>query len=291
MERRASWVLSCLMVLAIAGCGSDEPVAEPAGSSSSATDGSVLEGSFDVGGHALYLSCHGTGSPTVLYLHGAITSEGVDPEANAASFRDLLSDDYRVCVYDRRNVAKSDVVDAVQKPTDALHDLGRLLDVAGVEPPYVLVGASFGGLLAYLFSNEHPDEVVGMVLLAAMFPDELSLEHLFAPADRLRAVMSDQEANGLERMSQYRALAAAQRYIGDEPAIPVVYLEPKTQGYDDNTFASPEYRRQVGALLSHYVDRYAPGVLIEVDAPHFMEPVIPEKIAAAVQQVVAESAG
>ena len=60
-----------------------------------------------------------------------------------------------------------------------MEDLHRLLAAAGVEPPYVLLGASFGGMLAYLYANTYPDEVVGMVLLDAMFPDELSMEYLF----------------------------------------------------------------------------------------------------------------
>ncbi len=252
-------------------------------------DASVVEGNFDVGGHSLFMSCHGTGSPTVVYLHGAITHEGIDPQINAAGIQDELSDEYRVCVYDRRNVAKSAEVDSVQKPADAIHDLHQLLTTAEIEPPYVLLGASFGGLLAYLDANQYPDEVVGLVLLAAMFPDELSLEHLFAPADRLKAIMSDQEANGLERMSQYRALAAAQRYIGKEPKIPMIYLESESEGYDDNSFSSPEYRRQVDDVLAGYVHRFSPGILRKVDAPHFMETVIPEEIAAAVRQVSAAS--
>jgi pimeloyl-ACP methyl ester carboxylesterase len=284
VARLAPILASCLTCLVVVGCGSDAPSADPQESPSG-----VIEGSFDVGGHELYLSCHGTGSPTVVYLHGAITDEGIDPVANASAISDDLSDDYRVCLYDRRNVAQSDVVDAVQTPADAVHDLERLLDQAGVEAPYVLLGASYGGLLSYLYANEHPDDVVGMVLLAAMFPDELSLEHLFAPEDRLKAVMADQESNSLERMSQYRGLTSAQPYIGKEPEIPVIYLEPENEGYDDNTFGSPEYRRRVDDVLAGYVDRFSPGILRTVDAPHFMEPVIPEEIADAVREVVASS--
>ena len=67
-------------------------------------------------------------------------------------------------------------MDEPQLPEDALTDMRRLLAAAKVEPPYVLLGASFGGLLSYLYANTYPDEVVGMVLLDSMFPDELSLD-------------------------------------------------------------------------------------------------------------------
>ena len=75
----------------------------------------------------------------------------------------------------------------MQTPKDALDDLHRLLPAAGVEPPYLLLGASFGGMLAYLYANAYPDEVVGMLLLDAMFPDELSLDYLLPPKDRYEA--------------------------------------------------------------------------------------------------------
>ncbi|MCW2764064.1 MAG: alpha/beta hydrolase [Nocardioides sp.] len=299
MLRCARLLALVVMGLGLLGCGSDEPAPDPrptlstatsASAESSTADPGSIEGSFDAGGHELFISCHGTGAPTVVYLHGAITQPGMDPQVTGAGFGDLLTNDYRVCLYDRRNVGRSEVVDAVQKPADALRDLDHLLNAAGVEPPYVLVGSSFGGLLAYLYANEHPDKVVGMVLLAAMFPDELSLEHLFAPQDRLRAVMDDQEANSLERLSQYRSLAAAQRYIGHEPAIPVIYLEPKDQGYNDNPYGSPAYRRQIGDVLAAYVDRFSPGVLTEVPAPHLVEAAIPDKVADAVRRVIAETA-
>jgi len=50
---------------------------------------------------------------------------------------------------------------------DVVADLRALLDAAGVRPPYVLVGHSFGGLVVRLFASTVPDEVVGLVLVDA----------------------------------------------------------------------------------------------------------------------------
>jgi pimeloyl-ACP methyl ester carboxylesterase len=49
--------------------------------------------------------------------------------------------------------------------TDELH---RLLERAGIAPPYVLVGHSFGGLMAPNFAAHCPDDVVGLVLVDAV---------------------------------------------------------------------------------------------------------------------------
>ncbi|MGA8689305.1 MAG: alpha/beta hydrolase, partial [Methyloceanibacter sp.] len=50
---------------------------------------------------------------------------------------------------------------------DIVADLRALLVAAGVRPPYVLVGHSFGGLVVRLFASTVPDEVVGLVLVDA----------------------------------------------------------------------------------------------------------------------------
>ena len=51
---------------------------------------------------------------------------------------------------------------------DLVADLRALLAAGGVLPPYVLVGHSFGGLVARLFASTVPDEdVVGLVLVDA----------------------------------------------------------------------------------------------------------------------------
>ncbi len=282
----------------LVGCTSDDspdssetPATSSSASSTSATEpaSNVVEGMFDVGGHELYLSCEGSGSPTVVYLHGSIEDPNTVAHLAGSGFSSLLVSDYRVCVYDRRNVGDSETVDAAQLPGDAVNDLHTLLEVAGIDPPYVLVGASFGGMLAYLYAGEHPDQVSGMVLLDAMFPDELSLEHLFAPADRYEAFDTTDEAEGLERISHFKCITAGQRFIGKEPRIPVTYLASDTEGYEDNDYGIPAYDGRILKAQAAYVDRFAPGKLIRVKAPHFMEPVIPETIAEEVRGVIAAS--
>ena len=114
-------IMACLMT---PGCSSGSSA-----SGSEAGNGAIA-GEFDVGGHRLYLNCAGTGTLTVIYLHGSIVEPSVDPHSNGMGIRGGLSEDYRVCVYDRRNVAHSDTVQAPQSPDDALTDLQNLLAAA-----------------------------------------------------------------------------------------------------------------------------------------------------------------
>lgn len=50
-------------------------------------------------------------------------------------------------------------------------ELRELLDAAEVEPPYVLTGASLGGMNAQLFAARHPEDVAGVVLVDSLHPD------------------------------------------------------------------------------------------------------------------------
>lgn len=56
-----------------------------------------------------------------------------------------------------------------------VEDLRSLLLAVGVPRPWVLVGHSFGGLIANLFVRLHPNDVAGVVMLEATAPDDVSL--------------------------------------------------------------------------------------------------------------------
>jgi pimeloyl-ACP methyl ester carboxylesterase len=299
-RRPDAYILATLLALVAAGCSAsgstpssgggvvDQSGAPPTTLGPSLPPESIT-GTFDVGGHELYLECEGTSEPTVVYMHGSIKVSHFVPHANGRPIIDSLKGEHRVCVYDRRNTGDSDNVDAPQLPDDAIGEMRALLQSAGVEPPYVLLGASFGGLLAYLYLNTYPDEVVGAVMLDSMFPDEMSLEPMFPVEERQEAFSEEDERTGVERISHYKVLMAAQPFIGHEPDIPLTYLASIPQGFDVNDYGLPEYDRKVIEAQRAYVDRFSPGTYVRVDAPHFMEPVIPDQIADALRAVIAQA--
>jgi pimeloyl-ACP methyl ester carboxylesterase len=280
-------------VLLVTGCSAAQgPVATASSGSgmhtrptpSEPAEGRQVEGMYDVGGHQLFMRCEGSGRPTVVYLHGWIDEPRILPHVNGEYIAEQLPD-HRICLYDRRNVGRSETVDAVQTPADVLHDLERVLEAGGVQPPYILVGASFGGLLAYSYLNHHPEDVAGMVLLDAMFPDELGLDRYLKPKDRFAAYAKADACCSLERIPQYSLVRDLQRYIGHEPAVPVTYLAAKREPRTVNEYDSPEYDKRVTPALQAYVDRFSPGRLVWVDSPHFMEPAVPAEVARAIQDV------
>jgi len=74
----------------------------------------------------------------------------------------------RVCSYDRAGLGWSDSGPPAD-PVELLHALLRKGEVPG---PYAIVGHSYGAGLVLRFAYRFPNEVKGMVLTAASYPDE-----------------------------------------------------------------------------------------------------------------------
>jgi len=81
-----------------------------------------------------------------------------------------ISKDATTFAYNRPGYGRSD---SVSTPRDGLHtveELRTLLRSNGLEPPYILVGHSLGGLLMQLFARKYPDEVSALVLVDSTHP-------------------------------------------------------------------------------------------------------------------------
>jgi len=70
-----------------------------------------------------------------------------------------------VVAYDRAGLGSSDSDNASPTPRHVADRLRRVLREIGAEPPFVLVGASWGGMLARYFASYCPDDVAGLVFV------------------------------------------------------------------------------------------------------------------------------
>jgi pimeloyl-ACP methyl ester carboxylesterase len=121
----------------------------------------------DAGGHKLHLDPQGKGSPTVIFENGtgdfSFIWSLVQPEV--AEFTGTVS-------YDRAGYAWSDIGPIPRTGKQLCLELHTALINAGIHPPYILVGQSFGGFVVRAYARYYPKEVVGMVLVEAVQEDQ-----------------------------------------------------------------------------------------------------------------------
>jgi pimeloyl-ACP methyl ester carboxylesterase len=114
-----------------------------------------------VGGAGLHVFCSGpTDAPPVFLENGM----GVVSDAWVRVQHDL-SEDHRVCRYDRAGTGHSARFDGPKDASAAVDRLLALTEEVGMDRPMILVGHSYGGLVARVFAHRHPERVAGLVLV------------------------------------------------------------------------------------------------------------------------------
>ena len=113
-----------------------------------------------VEGRAMRMLVSGSGESTVVFENGL-----GPPLEMWGKVQPHVSRFARTVSYDRAGVGLSE---NGPPPRDGQQIAGELRDAlraAGLPPPYVMVGASLGGLYIRVFAGAYPDDVSGMVLV------------------------------------------------------------------------------------------------------------------------------
>ncbi|WP_425481597.1 alpha/beta fold hydrolase [Cognatilysobacter lacus] len=136
-------------------------------------------------GYVLQADVQGSGAMTVVFESGFGQGGGAWKDVIAG-----LGADCRCITYARAGLGKSGT-DGKPKTIDQhVADLGAVIDTLAPGVKVVLVGHSYGGLLATEYARRHPERLQGLVLVD---PATMGQRHAFMQADRIR-VMADDKA-------------------------------------------------------------------------------------------------
>ena len=227
--------------VALAGCGGDD---EP----------SATRTSYEVGGYQLWGQCRPGDSPTVVYLHGLGSNASVfvpTVERVAESHPEVQQ-----CAFDRVNAGESEKGPTERPLAESVEELHGFLDEAEVEGPVVLVGASYGGLVAIAYAGAYPDDVKALIMADAPLPFESKL----FDAQTAQRVSKSMAANA-EHVDILEAYATAGE--ATLPDVPFVYVDATWQDLATQ-FGVKGYRP---ALIA-YLDSLPQGQLILTKTDH-----------------------
>ena len=126
----------------------------------------------DLGGFRLHLNCIGQGTPTVVMDAG-----GGAPSITWGLVPSEIAKFTRVCTYDRAGLGWSDPNSRIPRTSQqSVDELHLLLTKAGINPPYILVGHSLGGVNMRLYASQYPEDVVGLVLVDSSHENQMTSE-------------------------------------------------------------------------------------------------------------------
>ena len=114
----------------------------------------------DVNGRKLHLHCSGSGGPTVVLVAG-----GSAYSLDWALVQPRVAERTRVCSFDRAGLGWSEPGPADETVEQTIGDLRELLRAGGEKGPFVLAGASIGGIFIRAYQRAYPEEVAALVFL------------------------------------------------------------------------------------------------------------------------------
>jgi pimeloyl-ACP methyl ester carboxylesterase len=165
-SRRALLYPAFVVLGLVAVGGAYETIATAADSNPAPATGRT----YTVDGHDLYISCVGSGAPTVVLFNGF-----QERTPSWGWVQPAVARETRVCVFDRAGEGWSGEGVGRQDAHALSSDVHALLAAAHIPGPYVVSGHSVGGTYALAYAMDFPADVAGVALLDSSTPYQFDL--------------------------------------------------------------------------------------------------------------------
>lgn len=241
-------------------------------------------------GYSLAAEQQGEGPMAVVFESGFGQDAGV--------WKDVIADlgpQCRCIAYARAGLGKSGSDGQAKTIDQHVQDLGAVIEALAPGRKIVLVGHSYGGLLATEYARRHPERLQGLVLVD---PATLSQRHEFMKADRERVLADDRTLESVlppKWVADYKLLIAqldseAALAPQREPDLPVALMtatqvaaEPFV--FEETAQGKALWKRQHAALFA----AYSRGTHRYFATGHNIHREDPKAVAEAVRSVAAKA--
>lgn len=200
----------------------------------------------------------------------------------------------RVVSYSRAGHGKSEPRPEPRTIAQSTLELEQLIASARLAPPFILVGHSYGGLLARSFAARHPDQVAGMVLVD---PSDERFNPALRKLDAERAAADERAFAAIVPARFQPELKLLQPVLdsgvlplaGRLPDVPTVVLTSVRQADKPEFFLeTPEAIAIKRALHADFVRQFSAGSqIVTAKSGHSIQLEEPELVIDAVRQVMA----
>jgi pimeloyl-ACP methyl ester carboxylesterase len=189
-----------------------------------------------------------------------------------------------VITYDRLGLGKSDTTTVPRTIENLSNELNQFLVTNKIPGPYLLVGHSLGTSIIRKYQNEHPEKVLGMILIDPVHEDQFErLMALKSQDDRENTLMDREEflstlkPGELNEAVQYHQQRRAMKGVKFPDNIPITILgsfqvshgateqdrQIKRELFNQWLTQAPQIRLITTTKSGHYIQDSEPELLIE----------------------------
>ena len=218
--------------------------------------------------------------PVVVFEHGL----GSDMTTWKSVIREIAKD-ATVFAYNRPGAGGTEAVATRRDGAHIVGELRTLLRNRNLEPPYVLVGHSLGGLYMQLFARRHPEEVAGLVLVDSTHPTQFEGPNTLDQSLVSRAlrwfILSSSDRDELAE-----SMNTGQDVLRSPPldSTPIAILSADTAAWSERGRFAKDKQADLGRL-------YRGSHQTWVDSGHFIQEEEPEAVIQAVHWVIDQRFG
>ncbi|MGD2035914.1 MAG: alpha/beta hydrolase [Bacteroidales bacterium] len=237
-----------------------------------------FSGKYDVGGHELFLLSYGQNKPAVI-LESGIGDGGTMSGWNVV--QDKVKDFAQVCLYDRAGLGKSEKGPDPRNTVQIANELHTLLEVSKIEPPYIMVGHSMGGLHIQTYAMIYPDNIAAMVFVDPT-PKEL-VDTLSAEAHENLISAGAPQAVLDETGPGLNASIPTFKSLPELPDVPVVVI---TSSYTGEGDVDKSQWEELKACHQNLADQVSDGThIVATKSGHYIQMDEPKLVIDAIQNV------
>ncbi|MGJ1431168.1 alpha/beta hydrolase [Sphingobacterium spiritivorum] len=158
-----------------------------------------------VAAQEIYSKAYGVQSnPAIIFIHGGPSGNSNLFEGTTA--QSLADEGFYVIVYDRRGEGRSKDEQATMTYKESFADLLQLYKDYNIEKANI-IGHSFGGIIATLFTDQYPEKVSSLVLAGALCVQQQTYDHILTEANQVFRQDDGklQEIQGIQKLDKHSA--------------------------------------------------------------------------------------